>query len=203
MKYAMACMVMAACWTGAALAADGPVYSYGEVAFVADAELEVGAGIGSGSIDGDGFRVAGSALVAPAFFVRLGYASVDFDGDVEVEELALAGGWRTRIGEGPVDFIAGLGYDDLELSVGSISGDDDGFRLFAGLRGQVTERLELNGELALVEYDESDGTDVRVGGVVFLTDRLAVTFGYRLLSLEDSGVDLDIDALDAGLRLTF
>lgn len=204
MRTIFALIVLAAVAAFPAVAQERPSYSYVEFDWIGDSELDVDSGIGGGSVDGDGFALAGSAALGESWFVRAAYSSVDLDMDVDLEEFTFQGGWKTALGNSSSDFYAGLGYDDLSISLGSADGDDDGWRGFAGIRGFVGSRVELMAEGALVQYSDSDGYDFRAGGLVAITEKLDITFGYRMLSLDiDDDGDADVDSLFAGVRWNF
>ncbi len=152
--------------------------------------------------DGEGYFVAGSVALAPNWHIVADYATADLDAgggpvDVDVDTLSVGFGYNYPINE-RADFIGRLLYvqSDFEIDTpgASIEGDDDGYGLQARLRGEVVERLELEGGIDYVDLGDEETTLV-VEGRYFLTDRLAI--GAALESGDDA------TAYGVALRLEF
>jgi len=176
--------------------ADGLDYSYAEVGYIS-ADIA--------GIDGDGFGVGASFAVSDAVFAKVSYSSIESEdlnigfgwGTVTISGFAIGAGWHTPVSES-ADFVIGLGYSsgELESSIPGISGalDTDATSLTAGLRGLVTERVELFGNLSYIDADGGSDTTWDVGGLVHLG---TVSVG---LSYTD---DEDVEQLVVGLRFGF
>ena len=179
-------------------------YDYAEASYVVDSELDAFVpGVGSRVVDGDGFDIAGSVLVAPSFVLDGGYTTLGLDNDVDADRLQIGAAYRLAMTDA-VDVLLGAAYDDVEIENPLQDVDDNGIRPLAGIRARIADSVELNGEAGLPQYDESDGTDLRLGGLVDVTPAVAVTFGYEWLSLEDDNDrEYDIEQLKVGVRYNF
>ena len=113
-------------------------------------------------VDGDGFGIAGSFEVGESAFVEVSYSQADFDIGIEtidLDEIAAGIGWHTTMSNNS-DFYALLQYIRAEASLtGFDSIDEDGIGFEIGVRGMVTDNIELAGSIAYVDLgDAGDGT---------------------------------------------
>lgn len=133
------------------------------------------------SLDGDGFGVGGSYEIAENWHVFGGYSTFGLDFDVDLKELAIGAGYHADISDA-ASFYTNLAYIDAEIDVlglGSI--DDNGYGVMVGVRGMVSERLELDGNLSYVDLgDGSDGTAFGASALYALSDSfsLGLTAGF-------------------------
>lgn len=141
--------------------ADGLNYNYLEGSYQ-KAEIDDSVG----SIDGDGYAIAGSVAVGDSWHLIGGYDMLTFDVlpgiDVDLDQLVLGGGFHTPLTPN-VDFVANLAYVRLEGSSMGFSIDDDGIGASIGLRSMLGEKVELSGALEYVELSSS-GNDTTVRG---------------------------------------
>ncbi|MDX1405932.1 MAG: outer membrane beta-barrel protein [Woeseiaceae bacterium] len=125
-------------------------------------------------VDGDGLGISGSWGFHPDFYAAAEYQTADMDFGVDLNILELAVGWHTPLSE-QLDFTAQLGYLEAEVESGFGSADDDGLMLGAGLRGQLTDAVELNGGIDYIDFDQGGGETRANAGFLFnLTDTLTV-----------------------------
>jgi hypothetical protein len=86
----------------------------------------------------------------------------------------MGAGYHTSISNN-LDMYANLGYLKFETDGGASSADDDAFTVGLGLRGAVSDAVELFGGLDYVDFDNSDSeTRANAGFVMALTDTIGV-----------------------------
>jgi hypothetical protein len=158
-------------------------YNYIELGYQKiDFDEELSPGV---SIDGDGFGVAGSFEVGESWFVGVGYSQADFDlgiDSIDFDEIAAGIGWHTTMSNNS-DFYALLQYVRAEASLsGFPSVDEDGIGFEIGVRGMVTDNIEIGGSIGYVDLgDAGDGTTFGANVLYNFTDNFA------------AGVFLDFD----------
>lgn len=152
----------------ATAAAQGFGYSYIQGSY-GSVEVDTGAG----DVDGDGFGISGSFEFTDEFFASGEYQTADMDFGVDLSLLELAAGYHTPLSD-KLDFTAKLGFMNAEIEQGGTSlGDDDGLMLGAGLRGALTDAVELYGGLDYIDFDDSE-TRANAGFLYTLTNELTV-----------------------------
>jgi len=125
-------------------------------------------------VDGDGLGISGSYGFHPDFYVAGEYQTADMDFGVDLNILELAVGYHTPLSE-QLDFTAQLGYLDAEVeAAGFGSADDDGLMIGAGLRGALTDAVELNGGIDYIDFDQGSETRANAGFLFDLTENLTV-----------------------------
>jgi hypothetical protein len=170
--------------------ADGPSYNFIQANYQS-VNLDFGSGF---DVDGDGFGLGGSFEVGESMFVFASYATTGFDFDVDLNQLQAGLGYHTGITDN-TDFYATLAYVAAEVEVPGDSADDSGYGAAIGVRGNVSELVELIGEVAYV--DLGNGGETAVGGAIWFnfTDNFA-------LGLSASAGD-DVTSYGAGARFYF
>lgn len=139
-------------------------YTYAQASY---GSVSVDTGIGD--IDGDGLGVSGSYGFHPEFYVAGEYQTADLDLGVELDVLELAVGWHTPLSD-QLDFTAEFGFVNAEMG----TSDDDGFMIGAGLRGALTDAVELNGGIDYIDTEFLDETRLEAGFLYSLTDQMTV-----------------------------
>lgn len=161
--------------------AAGMSYSYVEAGY-GETEIEAD----SVDMDGDGYRVSGSLAIAPTYHVVVEYSTADlevenFNIDVDVDTISIGFGYNRPISP-RADIIGRILYVDSDVQVDSpffaVSGDDSGLGMQFHLRGQVMERVEVEGGIDYVDVGDDD-TTLLIEGRYFLTDALALGAGLR------------------------
>jgi hypothetical protein len=156
-------------------------YSYVEAGY-GETEIEAD----SVDMDGDGYRVSGSLAIAPTYHVVVEYSTADlevenFNIDVDVDTISIGFGYNRPISP-RADIIGRILYVDSDVQVDSpffaVSGDDSGLGMQFHLRGQVMERVEVEGGIDYVDVGDDD-TTLLIEGRYFLTDALALGAGLR------------------------
>lgn len=145
------------------------------------------------SVDGDGYGIAGSFEVAESWFVGVGYAQADFDFGIDFNTLSLGLGWHTAMSD-RADFFAVVSYEQAEAEASGFgSVDDSGYGLTIGIRGMVSDSVELAGSLGYVDFgDGGDGTAVGLGALYNFTENFAA--GVQ------ANFDEDVTAYGLGVR---
>jgi hypothetical protein len=80
-----------------------------------------------------------------------------------------------------LDLVGRVGYTKLEVDAGGgFNADDDGYLLDLGLRGLVTEGVELEGGLHYTDFDEGgDDTGFYFGGRFHFNETWALGAEYQ------------------------
>ncbi len=161
----------------AAVLAETPSYNYIEGSYQrVDLDIDFGP-----SVDGDGFGIGGSYELAENWHIFAGYSTIGFDFDIDLNELAVGAGYHADISDN-TSFYANLAYVSAEIDVvGFGSVDDNGYGVMVGLRGMVTDRVELDGSLSYVDLgDGADGTALGGSALYAFSDSLSagVTLGF-------------------------
>jgi hypothetical protein len=139
-------------------------------------------------VDGDGVGFSASFAINENFHVFGEYQSADssFVGDLDLLEFGV--GYHANISPN-MDVYANLGYLKFEAygggggcpigvactSSGGGAGDDDALAVGLGLRGAVSEAVELFGGIDYIEFDDShNDTRANAGFVLHLTEKMGV-----------------------------
>jgi len=172
--------------------AELPSYNYINGSFET-VELDVGAGP---EVDGDGFGIGGSFVVADNWHIVGRYSAIGFDFGVDLNRFAIGGGYHTNVSDSTTVF-ADLTYVNWEVDTGAVLGsvDDSGYGFAVGVRSNVTERIELQGTLSLVDLGDG-GDSTSFGG--------AAWYAFESFSLGVSAeIDDDVTSLGIGGRFFF
>lgn len=124
------------------------------------------------NVDGDGFTLGGSVVVADNLHIFGSYADADFDFGEGTTSYNVGLGYNTPASD-KVDFVARVSYEYVE--VGPF--DENGYGLSIGLRFAASTDLEFNAGLAYV--DLGNGADDTAVGAGFLYD-LSDSFAFGL-----------------------
>ena len=174
------------------------VYTGVEVGFV-DVEYDTGAG----TLDGDGYRFAGSLELNEQWFMHGEYEDRDFDSILGVgiggSHLELGAGYAHSFSDS-LDFIGTASWvnEEVDVSVpglGVVGVDSDGIALGGGVRARVANSFEIGAMLQWVDLDGGSDTGIELMGRYFFTPKLAFT-------LETDMYD-DFDTLTFGFRAEF
>lgn len=172
--------------------AESPNYNFLELGYQS-VDLDVGGGI---DVDGDGYLIGGSFEFAESFFGFIGYNETGFDFSVDLTQLQAGFGWHTDLTDN-TDFFATASWVDAEVDApgfGSVS--EDGYGLSIGVRSNVTDLIELYGEIAYVDLGSgSDSTAFGIGIFFNITDSFALGLGAT--------DDDDITSYNASARFYF
>ena len=115
--------------------------------------------------DGSGFAIRGSVEIAPSWYLFGSYGSADLDSafldDIDFDELTIGGGYYASLSQ-RADVFAELAYVSVEVDAAGLgSEDDNGFGARVGVRGMVSDRVELLGAVRHVDLDAAgDGTSL-------------------------------------------
>ncbi len=171
-------------------------YSYLEAGY-GQIELDDDGGV---EADGEGYRVAGSVAIGPTYHLVAEYSSADLEVegapiDADIDTISVGFGYNFPINP-RADLIGRILYVESELQLDSpffsVEDDENGYGLQMRIRGEVAERLQLEGGIDYVDLGE-DETSLVVEGRYFLTGVLAL----------GAGVELADDSTTYGVTLRF
>lgn len=172
--------------------AESPSFNFIELGYDF-VDLDLG---GGDSVDGDGFALGGSFEINENFFGFASYSDTGFDFSVDLTQMQLGVGWRTGLTDN-TDFFVRAAYVALEIDApGFGSLDENGYGLGIGVRGNVSELVELYGEIAYADLgSDADGTAVGGGAYFKVSDNVALGLG--------ASVDDDVTTYGASVRFYF
>lgn len=173
--------------------ADTPSYNYVQGSFQ-KVDLDDG-GLGL-DVDGDGFGIGGSFEVADNWHIVGGYSTIDFGFGVDLNQLSIGGGYHTDIST-TTSLFADLSLVRAEVDAGPFgSQDESGFGLRVGIRSNLTDKVEAEGNIAYVDLGNGgDGTSV--GGALWYG--FTESFSAGILA----GAEEDVFSYGIGARLYF
>ena len=137
-------------------------------------------------VNADGIGIGASFEIDDTLFWEVGYADISTDGNnffnsADIETYNIGIGARTALNAktslyGVASLVRGEG------SSGSSNASDTGYGLEAGVRGYVSESIELEGGVTFVDiFDDSD-TTAHVEGIFHINESFALTAGSTLES---------------------
>jgi hypothetical protein len=127
--------------------ADDMSYNYVDAAYV-QTDID---GVGPSA---DGFALRGSIGFADNWFAFAEYASQSVQG-IDLDTTAVGLGGHYGLNE-QLDVVGGVGWFSADVSPGF---SDDGYLLNLGLRGRVTEGVELEGGVRYTDLGGNNGDD--------------------------------------------
>jgi hypothetical protein len=146
-------------------------YNYVDLAYV-DQDID---GVGPSA---DGFGLRGSIGFAENWLAFAEYTSTSVQG-VDIEQIAVGFGGHYGLTD-QLDLVGRVGYFEINLDSGPLSADDDGYLLDLGLRGRVTEGVEVEGGVRYTDLSEGgDDTALWVGGRFHFNKTWAVGAEYQ------------------------
>lgn len=171
--------------------AEGPTYSYADLAYVTTDFDGV-------DEDLDGFLLRGSLEITEQAFMFGSYADQSaevFGVDVDATQYSLGGGYAWSLTDS-ADVYGKLGYTSVEVEAAGESVDDDGFTLGVGLRGRFAEQFELEGSLNYVDLSDSgDDTSLGLAGRWFFTEQFS--------AFAEGDFGDDVTSYGVGMRWNF
>ncbi len=164
---------------------NGIKYNYGELRFVADAEFD------QYDVDGDGFALNGSVRLDEVFYVTADYEVISYDDGIDTNVFQAAVGMIYPVKQ--FDTIAELAI--VNSDVDAPNGDSNtGFRVSAGARAYVMDKLEVRGTLNYIDVDEDDSY-LTIAADYFVLPNLSVNAA--------KDIEADIDRFSIGVRYYF
>jgi len=146
-------------------------------------------------IDGDGLDVAGSFALTDTLFLTGGYTSRDFDFGIDLDRYEAGLGGHLPLAPN-LDVVGTVSYLHSEEDFAFGDADDDGIGLALGLRGRLTDALELQGGLSYADLDDfTDDLALNIGGRYYMTPQLALGAGFEAGD--------DVSTWTVGLRYEF
>jgi len=148
-------------------------YTYVEGGYI---HTEIDGGV---DVDGDGLGIAGSVALNESFFIQGSYATQDFDSNIDLNQFEIGLGGHYPLADN-LDLVGGVAYLDAELDAGPANADDSGIGLHLGLRGRLTDVVEIEGGINYADLDDSgDDTSFSVAGRYYFKPELAVGVGFE------------------------
>lgn len=156
--------------------------------------VELDAGLGF-DVDGDGFAIGGSFEGGESWHVFVGYGSTNFDFGVDLNELVIGAGYHTPISD-TVDFVGELAYVSVEVEVpAGFTVDDDGIGVSIGLRGMMSDVVELSGSINYVDLGGDGETSFDANAWFNMSPAFALGI--------NAGFGDDVTAYGVGVRWFF
>ena len=184
-------VVLLAMFLAAPAIADGPSYNYVQAGYQS-VNLDLGGGF---DVDGDGYGLGGSFEIGESMFVFASYGTTGFDFDVDLNQLQAGLGYHVGLTDN-TDFFATLGYVAAEVEApGFQSVDDSGYGATIGVRSNVTDLIELFGDIAYVDFGDGGETAVGAGIWFNFTDSFALGLA--------AGSGDDVTSYGASARIYF
>jgi hypothetical protein len=164
-------------------------YSNFEVSLI-DVELD-----GPGSVDGDGFQIAGAYELNDKFFLLGEWQDQSLDYGIDGTQIELGGGYNHELSP-DLDFVGTVSYVDAEVEFAGFSADDDGLALGGGIRSRLGESFEVDAMLNWIDFDEAGSdTGVSATGRYYFNQKMALFFG---MDMNDNA-----DTMRIGFRAEF
>lgn len=169
-------------------AADEPSYSYVEGGYYR---------VDSDGLEPDGYYLDGAADLGNNLYLRGRYSSIEdtidfglFSFDLELDQFEFGLGYHAPIG---ANSSFNVHADWIRYDADVIS--DNGYQVGVGLRGFITDNLELTGDLSYYDVDIADAAKVEAGILYHATENMGLSF---LLGSDDGDT-----TIKAGLRFKF
>jgi len=186
--------------------ADSPSFTYVGAEYVANGDFSIGSGALDADIGLEGFAVNAS-LELGIFFIQASRFELETDdflgGSLDDNISTIAAGMTFELPRSQVYGLIRGRRDELNGRFGNLASDLDGTTLGAeaGVRINLTDRLELNANAGVPSTDE--GVSYGVGAQFFVTNNIGLTLDVRSIELEDDDIDAKFDTTSIGLRFSF
>lgn len=186
--------------------ADTPSFTYIGAEYVANGDFSIGDDRLNAELGLDGFAINGSIELGVFFFQasRFELETDDFSGGRLDDNIStLAAGMTFELPRSQLYGLIRARRDELEGRFGNLAADLDGTSVGveAGVRVNITDRLELNANAGIPDQD--DGKTYGLGAQFFITDHLGLTLDIKSIELEDKDVQAQFDTTSIGLRFSF
>jgi hypothetical protein len=137
-------------------------------------------------LEGDGPGISASFAIDESFHIYGEYQTADLGGSVNFNLTELGVGYHTDISSN-LDVYAIVGYVRIGADAGFFSSNDDGVSVGLGLRGAVSEAVELFGGLDYVDFDDPfSETRANAGFELSLTKNIGV--GLKAIFWDDVNI---------------
>jgi len=159
-------------------------------------------GSGYGDIDASGFGASGSFSITPNIALTGSFGTTNFDTflgvDIDATEFTFGITAHTAIAP-KTDIYGGFSVlmADMEASDGviTVSDDDTGNVISAGLRHMVSDNVELNAGFSLVDVFEDTSNSFGLGARFYSEENVSFGIGYT------TGDDVDTILLNARIDI--
>lgn len=156
-KYILAMLAGVLAFSPLLVRAEGPSYSFVDLGYVVTDIDDI-------DEEFDGFLLRGSFEFVENVFLYARYLDQSaeiFGVDFDATQAAIGIGYAWPLTDA-MDLYGKLGYTEVEVEAFDEKVDDDGFEVSVGLRGYLTEQLELEGAVNYVDLSDS-GDDTSFG----------------------------------------
>jgi len=172
--------------------AETPSYSFVQAGYQS-VDLDAGGGL---DVDGDGWALGGSFEIGEDFFAFASYSDTGFDFGIDLTQYQAGIGWHTGVSDN-TDFFARAAYVSAEIDApGFGSADESGYGIGIGVRSNVTDLIELYGEISYVDLGSGADSTAIGGGIYFnITESFALGLG--------AATDDDVTSFGATARFYF
>ena len=153
-------------------------------------ELDLGT-----SVDGDGFDVQGNFEIHESIYIPVRLQMIDYDFGIDGTLWLVGIGAHTEI-SASTDVYGELQFGNYELeAAGSV--DDDALVLTAGIRSQLTNKIEGKAYFTSISFDDNFEDQTGIGGKLnfYLNKTTSFIVGLELLS--------DFDTASIGAQFDF
>lgn len=131
------------------------------------------------NVDGDGLGVRGSFAITDRVFLLGDYTSQDLDYNIDFDQLEVGVGGHMPLADA-LDVVGSVSYLYTDVDVGPGDTDDNAIGLGLGLRGQLTDRLEIEGGVQYADVNVlRDDLLVSFGGRYYVTPQFALGAGVE------------------------
>jgi opacity protein-like surface antigen len=148
-----------------------------------------------------GFNIGASKLLGENIFIVGSFSrlSDNYEGvDLDLDQSSLGVGYRYAMTEN-TDLYTVLSYEYIKVKASddgfSVSDDDNGTGLTAGIRSRLSSNLEVDASLAVIFSGSDNETTFGVGINYYFTDNFAAGLGYTRSD--------DLETIGASLRYAF
>lgn len=185
--------------------ADSPSFTYLELEYIAAGDIEVSDGTLSANVDIDGFALNASVELG-IFLLQASRFELESDEilgtNFEDSISTVAVGLTFELPQTAVYGLIRARRDELSVK-GLINEEEEGdsVGLEAGVRINVSDRLELNANIGSPALDE--GTSYGIGAQFHITNNLGLTFDYSSIEVEEDDIVANFDTTSVGIRLNF
>lgn len=186
--------------------ADAPSFTYVEAEYIAAGDFEVSRDQLSASVDLDGFALNAS-LELGLFFLQASRFELEsdelFGANLEDNISTGAVGITFALPQTAIYGLLRVRKDELSVQGGGLNERENGTSvgLEAGVRFNLTDRLELNANIGSPAIDE--GTSYGIGAQFFVTKHFGITLKFNSIEVEEDELTGKFDTSSIGVRFTF
>lgn len=139
----------------------------------------VNTSLDNSSVDGDGVGLEGALGLNDSVFLLGNTTFQEFDFGIDVTRIEIGVGGHVPLAN-RLDAVGSVSYLHAEVDAGPADSDNNALGLGLGLRGRLTDSLELKGGVKYADVDRfRDDLSLNVGARYFLTQQFALGAGIE------------------------